>query len=232
MRIIPVLFCFLLCEVVLAEETPKSEAKPLLPDLREIVVAGPYCGIYSLLAILDTFGIRSNLEELLTPEFVGSFKGSSNKELEKAAEKCGLHAKTYSGLTWQELKTSETPMILHFRSTSSSADFNHWVAYLGVDGGQARIIDLPHRLTTIPFAELLAKWNGTAIVISQEPIQDEVLIASSSSYLMTVVLILGVLFALKAFYWNPQKEAFVAPTLFQKCKLGVTQSVVFVLSNL
>jgi len=226
MRIIAVLLCFLLCTVALAEEPPKPEVKSLLPDLREIVVAGPYCGIYSLLAILDTFSIHPNIEELLTPEFVGSFKGSSNKELEKAAEKCGLHAKTYSGLTWQELKTSETPMILHFRSTSSSSEFNHWVAYLGVDGGKARIIDLPHRLTTIPFAELLAKWNGTAIVISQEPIQDEVLIASSSSYLVTVALILGVLFALKGFYWSPQKDAFAAPTLFQKCKLGVTQSVV------
>ena len=226
MRIFLVLLCLLLCSVTFAEESPVSEAKTPLPDLREIEVAGPYCGIYSLFAILDTFNTHPDIAELLTPEFVGSFKGSSNTELEKASEKYGLYAKTYGGLTWQELKTSRSPMILHFRSSSASSEFNHWVAYLGVDGSKARIIDLPYRLTTIPFAELLAKWNGTAIVISQEPIRDEVLMASSSSYLTTVVLILGVLFALKAFYWSPQKEAFAAPTLFQKYKLGVTQSAV------
>ena len=218
--------CFILCTVAFAEEAPIPEEQPLLPDLREIVVAGPYCGIYSLLAILDTFDIHPDIAELLTPEFVGSFMGSSNTELERAAEKYGLYAKTYSGLTWRDLKTSESPMILHFRSTSASRDFNHWVAFLGVEHGRARIIDLPHQLALIPFAELLAKWNGTAIVISQEPIRGEVLMASYAHYLLVMMLLCGVLFVLKAFYWSPQKEVFAAPTLLQKCKLGVAQTAV------
>jgi rhodanese-related sulfurtransferase len=225
MRIVSIALCFLLCTFAFAEEAP-PETQPSLPDLKDIVVSGPYCGIYSLIAILDTFGIHPNLEELLVPEFVGSYQGSSNKELEKAAEKYGLYAKTYSGLTWQELKASKSPMILHFRSTSSSSDFNHWVAYLGVDGGKARIIDLPHRLTTIPFAELLAKWDSIAIEISQEPIKDDILSASYANYLSIILLLLGVLFALKIFFWSPQKEALSAPTLFQKIKLGIIQTAV------
>ena len=201
-----------------------AEEKPFLPDLREIEVSGPYCGIYSLVTILDTFDIHPALEELLVPEFVGSYEGSSNTELIKAAEKYGLYGKTYSDLTWRELKASKSPMILHFRSTSASSDFNHWVAYLGVDGGKARIIDLPHRMATIPFAELLAKWDGIAIEISLEPIQDDLLMASHSNYLSTVLLFLGVIFALKFCFWSPNKEAFAAPTLFQRGKLGVIQT--------
>jgi rhodanese-related sulfurtransferase len=220
------LLCFLLCTVAFAEESTKPEAKPLLPDLKEIVVSGPYCGIYSLIAVLDTFGIHPELEELLTSEFVGSFQGSSNTELIRAAETYGLYGKTYGGLTWRELQSAKSPMILHFRSTYADSQFNHWVAYLGVDGGKARIIDLPHRLTTIPFAELLAKWDGTAIEISQEPIKGDILAASYRNYLTTVLLILGGLFIAKMFFWSPQKEAFAAPTFFQKCKLGVTQSAV------
>jgi rhodanese-related sulfurtransferase len=215
-------FCFLPCTITLAEET--TETKPLLPELKEIEVSGPYCGIYSLIAILDTFDMHPDLAELLVPEFVGSYKGSSNKELEKAAEKFGLYAKSYSGLTWQELQASKSPMILHFRSTYADSQFNHWVAYLGVDGGKARIIDLPHRLATIPFAELLAKWDGVAIEISPEPIKNDILAASYTNYLTTVALILGVLFVFKFSFWSPQKEAFTAPTLFQKCKLAVVQS--------
>ena len=226
MRIIAILFFFPLCTIVSAEESVQPDEKPLLPDLKEIVVSGPYCGIYSLIAILDTFDIHPDIAELITPEFVGSYQGSTNEELVNAAEKYGLHGKTYSGLTWQELQASKSPMILHFRSTSASSDFNHWVAYLGVDGGKARIIDLPHRMATIPFAELLAKWDGIAIEISQEPIKSDIFIASYSNYLTTILLILGVLFALKAFYWSPDKEVFAAPTLLQKFKLGISQTAV------
>jgi len=226
MRIVSGLLCFLFCTFAWAAETSKPEEKPLLPGLKEIEVSGPYCGIYSLLAILDTFGMHPDPKELFTPEFVGSFQGSSNTELIKAAGKYGLHGKTYSGLTWQELQASKSPMILHFRSTYADTKFNHWVAYLGVDGGKARIIDLPHRLTTIPFAELLAKWDGTAIEISQEPIKNDILAASYMNYLTTILFLLGVLVVLKCCVWSPQKEAFSAPTLLQKCKLGIIQSTV------
>jgi len=39
-------------------------------------------------------------------------------------------------------------------------------------------------------------------------------------------LILGLLFVFRFSFWSPQKEAFAAPTLFQKCKQGVIQSVI------
>jgi len=40
-------FCFLLGTVTWADESSKPEEKPPLPELKEIVVFGPYCGIYS-----------------------------------------------------------------------------------------------------------------------------------------------------------------------------------------
>lgn len=222
-----ILLIFVSFGVISADETQISNEKPLLPELREIEVSGPYCGIYSLVACLDTFGIHPELEELLVPEFVGSFEGSSNTELIQAAEKYGLYGKIYSGLTWRELRRSNSPMILHFRSTYADSKFNHWVAYLGVNGGKARIIDLPHRITTIPFAELLAKWDGTAIEISDKPIQATVLSASRWNYVSTVLLFLGVIVAIKVCFWNMRKEAFFAQTFFEKGSLAIGQSAVF-----
>jgi len=225
MRIVCAWLCLLFGTLLgLANEPAKPSEKPLLPDLKEIEVSGPYCGIYSLVGILDTFGIHPPLEELFVPSFVGSSEGSSNTELIEAAEKYGLYGKTYFGLTWQELRASKSPMILHFRSTYADSKFNHWVAYLGVDGGKARIIDLPHRLATIPFAELLAKWDGTAIEISREPIKDDLLTASRWNYLSSVFLLLGILLALKFRVWSCAKEAFSAPTFFQRAKLGILQT--------
>jgi rhodanese-related sulfurtransferase len=115
-------------------------------------------------------------------------------------------------------------MILHFRSTYADTQFNHWIAYLGVDGGKARIIDFPRQMTTIPFAELLAKWDGVAIEISQESIKGDILATSYQHYFTIIVLILGGLFVIKILCWSQQKEAFAAPALWLRCKNGVIQS--------
>lgn len=217
--------CLLLCAIAEAEENPNPEKQnTAFPDLREIEVSGPYCGIYSLIACLDTYGVSPELEELLVPEFVGSFEGSSNTELIKAAEKYGFYAKTRSGLTWRELRESDSPMILHFRGSYADSRYNHWVAYLGVDGEKARIIDLPHRITTIPFAELLAKWDGTAIEISQKPITDGFTISSRWNYLSVVFFFISVIFAVKLCFWNANREAFSASTLSRRCKLVCIQT--------
>jgi len=81
-------------------------------------------------------------------------------------------------------------------------------------------------MATIPFAELLAKWDGVAIEISQEPIMGDLLTVSYSNYLSTVLFLLGLLFVLKICFWSPQKEAFAARTFFQKGKLAFTQTTV------
>lgn len=224
MKIVFVLLFFLLCTVGWTGEIPKTEDNLCPPDLKEIEVSGPYCGIYALIACLDTFGIRPHFEEFFVAEFVGSFQGSSDSELRKAAQTYGLYGKTYSGLTWQEIKASKSPMILHFRSTYADSKFNHWVAYLGVDGGKARIIDIPHRIATIPFSEILAKWDGTAIVISKEPIQGDFIATARWNYLSMILLLLGILVAARAFFWDHDNENFLALTFFQKIKLAIIQT--------
>jgi rhodanese-related sulfurtransferase len=211
-----------------AEETESqptaSETQTSLPTLKEIEVSGPYCGIYSLVACLNALGVTPDIQTLLVPDYVGSFQGSSDKELIKAAEANGLYGKTYGNLTWQELQKSNSPMILHFRSSFSDQKYNHWVAYLGVDGGKARIIDVPHELATIPFAELMAKWDGTSIVISDKPIDGQVKYASMLNYLGFVSALLGAMFLTQILFWNQAKEAFTAKKRFERLKRGVLQT--------
>lgn len=207
-------------------ETPPASAEPpsALPTLKEIEVSGPYCGIYSLVACLNVYGIEPDIQTLLVPEYVGSYQGSSDKELIKAAEAHGLYGKTYGNLTWQELQKSATPMILHFRSSFSDQKYNHWVTYLGVDGGKARLIDVPHELTTIPFAELMAKWDGTAIVISDKPIKGKMAYASAFHYLGLVTILFGGMFLIQFLFWDKAKEAFAARTRPERLKRGVLQT--------
>ncbi|MDR0705398.1 MAG: hypothetical protein LBF88_10480, partial [Planctomycetaceae bacterium] len=129
MLVIVVTLLITLC--LTGEIFSNSQPDLSVPDLKETEVSGPYCGIYSLIACLEVYGIHADLESLLLPEYVGSFQGNSDKELIVAAEKYGLYGKTYGNLTWQELQKSTTPMILHVRSSYADQKFNHWVAFLG-----------------------------------------------------------------------------------------------------
>jgi rhodanese-related sulfurtransferase len=223
MSVIAIVLLITLC--LTGEIFSNSQSDWPVPDLKEIEVSGPYCGIYSLIACLEVYGIHAELESLLLPEYVGSFQGSSDKELIAAAEKQGLYGKTYSNLTWRELQKSDSPMILHVRSSYADQKFNHWVTFLGIEGNKARILDIPHRLATVPFAELMAKWDGAAIVISDKPITEEVFSAARVNYLWLVLLLLGVMLSIQRFFWNPSKEPSAAPTFLLRVKRGIFQTI-------
>jgi rhodanese-related sulfurtransferase len=61
-------------------------------------------------------------------------------------------------------------MILHMRSAGRSRNYQHWIAYLGVEDGNASVLDAPHPIETVSFAKLLANWDGMALAVSTAPI--------------------------------------------------------------
>ncbi len=61
-------------------------------------------------------------------------------------------------------------MILHVKDGRRGRDYDHWIAFLGCEEGMARIVDAPHALEQVPLAELLARWDGAGLIISDEPI--------------------------------------------------------------
>ncbi|MDR2410752.1 MAG: hypothetical protein LBE13_21940 [Bacteroidales bacterium] len=217
-------FVFLMMTFLIAKADEPLD-NIFLPELKEVEVSGPYCGIYSLITILDTFDKHPDIKTLLVAEYIGSFKGSSNEELVKAAQDNGLFAKTYAGLTWRELKTALSPMILHFRSSFADEKYNHWVAYLGVDGKHARIIDFPHSLETIPFAELMAKWDGTAVVVSNKPIDGNLVWSSLFHYLYIIVLLFCCAFCVQYFLQNKTQNTLVPSIFLLQIKRHVFQTV-------
>lgn len=198
-----------------------------LLTLKELQVSGPYCGVYSLMACLDTFDLHPDIRDFLTLEYVGSSRGSNIEELVNAVESQGLHARAYSNLTWRELEKATSPTILHYRSTFADEQYNHWVAFVGVENGCARIIDIPHPMTTIPFAELLAKWDGIAISVSDKPIRGKLLLSSRIHYLTIVGILFSTAFCIQYFFWNRNKEPFFAEMYSLRLRRAVTQTFVF-----
>src|SRR5579872_1479998 len=67
------------------------------------------------------------------------------------------------------LRAAEQPVILHVsgRLQLASHKYDHWMLFLGTHGAKARIVDYPDALEEVPFAEVLARWDGIGLVVSK-----------------------------------------------------------------
>jgi rhodanese-related sulfurtransferase len=112
------------------------------------------------------------VESMLNSEFLDlpARSGSSIAALRRAVEQAGGQAVPLGELTVGALKESPYPLILHVAAVGQLPSYNHWLLLLGVDRGQAKIVDGQHEPELIPLASLASRWDGTALVVSDGPI--------------------------------------------------------------
>lgn len=132
--------------------------------------APSYCGIYCVYGALKSVGVDCQFSDFLSSQYVTSSLGSSLTDLQAAVESKGAIAEARSGLTVADLMGSPCPVVLHVADERRIGIYNHWVLYLGTENGMARIVDAPHQLELMPYAELLARWDSIGLFISKEPI--------------------------------------------------------------
>jgi rhodanese-related sulfurtransferase len=128
--------------------------------------------VYSVYAALQALEISVEVADLLDHRYMGSYDGSTLAELHRAVEDHGGYARPMQGLTAAALQASSDPIILHVRRPGLHAPYAHWVLFLGVENGQARVVDPPWSVQRLPFAELLSLWDGVGLVVSARPISD------------------------------------------------------------
>lgn len=139
-----------------------------IPDVGEQSTS--YCGIYCIYAAVNGFGKSIDFMTLLKTKYVGTVYGSSIQELAAAAEDNGLHALPMMGLSRSNLVMSRNPIVLHVSQPSAPGYFGHWILFLGMEDGKAKILDVPHRPELIPVADILARWDGVGLYLSEKPL--------------------------------------------------------------
>jgi rhodanese-related sulfurtransferase/predicted double-glycine peptidase len=181
------------------ENERASKAKEMLDlPLHKPVVSGPFCGIYSVVATMNTLAIDVPVRGLVAHRYIGSHQGSTAAELIRAIEDYGANAEPFVNLTVSELKRADSAMILHVRSSWSDRRYNHWVTFLGFDGERVILLDFPHAEQSITQAELMAIWNGVGIVVSKEPPDPHALLLPTR-----LMYVLGTLSAIACFLLIP-----------------------------
>jgi rhodanese-related sulfurtransferase len=128
---------------------------------------GPYCGIYSLYAAAVKLGSPVRFEDLLSTKFVSDVDGSSLNNLREAAAAAGLSAIGVAGARPEQLARHPGASVLHVRASFESKKADHWIAVLSTDGVTALVVDPPHGPRELPFAEIVARWDGVTLLLDR-----------------------------------------------------------------
>jgi len=222
---------FLICLIILltsniyAADENHNEHSSDTDNLKKRA-SGPYCGLYCLYTIMKMADKEVGFQEFLKHEYVGSRKGSSFGELQKAAEDYGLYTKVVAKITGKELSCCDYPIIMHVKLSMKSQEYNHYVLFLGTKNGHAKIFDPPNPIKLVSYAELAPQWDGNGLIISAEPIDLDAVFAPARNrfIIYASILIAGIL----ALHWA---KRFLPVTLFNSrikmMGLSITQATGF-----
>jgi rhodanese-related sulfurtransferase len=146
----------------------------------ELKTPARYCGLFCLYSIIKTTTCKKiSFEELIKPEYVGSYLGSSLAELQEAAEDYGLNAVPASKLTSRMLRNCPGLVILHVKSDLAVDSYDHYQLFLGTEMGKAKLFDPPNAVKLVPFEELATYWDGKGLIVSTKPIDFKSVFASA-----------------------------------------------------
>ena len=132
-----------------------------------------HCGLYSFAIAAAQLGTRVSLDDLINGDYTSDRKGSSVADLMSAATYFGLHAQSIRFADLEILAEIGKPAIIHSGNSYQIEGVSHWMTVLEVDQESrcALVADLPHKPKWLSESELLAWWDGTAILVSNEPIK-------------------------------------------------------------
>jgi rhodanese-related sulfurtransferase len=136
--------------------------------LKETRAQDKYCGIYSVYGAARLLGTDVEFSSLINSRFVSTVLGSTTEDLEKAIRSLGLNCRSFSNLGYRSLIATSDPLILHVCSDQQFVSYNHWLLFIGMDGDIARISESGEGVKYVPIGELLARWDGVAIVVFRD----------------------------------------------------------------
>jgi rhodanese-related sulfurtransferase len=120
---------------------------------------------------MSALGADVSFASLVRADYVSTKDGSKLEDLIKAARSYGLQVKPVDRMTCAMLRQVDCPAILHYKRSIKSIGYDHWVLFMGTDSVGARLADGGKSILIVPYDELSARWDGVALLISNQPIR-------------------------------------------------------------
>ena len=229
--ILSIIFVMFLFDVLsLAADENKNDKSSTTVKLKKRA-GGSYCGLRCLYTIMKMANKEVEFQELLKHEYIGSSKGSSFLELNKAAEDFGLYMEAVVKITSIDLKRSDYPIILHVKLSMKNQEYDHYELFLGTKDGKAMLFDPPNPVRLVPFNELAPRWDGNGLIVSADPIDFASVVAPARRRFIVYSMV--VIVFILALHWA--KRLVPKKLLDSRIKLmglSVTQAGVFAVAAL
>ena len=176
-----------------------------------------YCGVYSMYAALQAVGKAPTLDDLIEQKYISSGYGSTLADLKQIADDYGVSAVPMKGMTVGMLRDAQGPVVLHTRRPRRGSPYQHWIVFLGVENGMARIVDPPGAVETISFSNVLAQWDGVGLLISETPVPKSRVMRAAwfeqSTWILTTICALLIVCSVSGFRRRIRHEKSVQTTL-------------------
>ncbi len=148
------------CVVLSGVSEPHSDIVPREAPSR-------YCGLHCVYAAATILGKNFEFVTIADDDYLSGRYGSSARDLQNALNRVGLSSELHGFVSLDRLQSIDRPAILHVRLPGQSA-YSHWVLFLGFDeNGKIEIYDPPRETGSISGSDLLAIWDGLAIVVNE-----------------------------------------------------------------
>ena len=126
-----------------------------------------YCGLFCVHAALRAYDVEMPFEKLVAPEFLTGRFGSSVSDIQRALAEGGLVGHPISGMSAEQLRAQPGPVLLHVKAPTAGPDYQHWMLFLGTSDGELKVYDPPSDVGRLTSEELLAIWDGVAVVVTK-----------------------------------------------------------------
>jgi rhodanese-related sulfurtransferase len=155
-----------------------------------------HCGVYSAVIASELLGKRCDLKSLNIDEFISTNRGSSAQDIINFLKMQGLHGFVTTNADtslFPKIDQSGGVAILHFGGSFQAEKIAHWAVFKEVDAnGDVCVIDLPRNEESMSNAEILTEWDGTAIVVTNSPVDWKTRFLSQSGFLTTIIASISV----------------------------------------
>lgn len=150
-------------------ETNRAEAASAPPSAIPNEAPSYYCGLHCVYAAAQALDVQFEFGDIVRSEYLTGRHGSSGSDLLAALKHVGLNGIYRESLTAEHLELIDKPVLLHVRPVSLSSQYSHWILFLGLEEGRARIYDPPREVGDLSMAELQSIWDGGGIIVSKTP---------------------------------------------------------------
>lgn len=190
----------------------------------------PICGLCSVYIAARVLDHPVSIARLVDPQYLSSHRGSSLRDVRRAAEAIGLNAMVVERMSVADLRWVRSPVILHVKSSAAQEVPDHYVVFLpgSASDQDALIFDPSNGMHRMTYREVASKWFGRCVIVAKGELTAVGYASAIRVIAIVAVIIAGLVVNIRLTPSTPFGQS-VASTIAAALRQGIGITVAIVL---